>query len=213
MEFCIARIPHTTHHSPILPLKIAIKTFVIKFYFPKIGRSAIKVNFQGDIMSSRNKPQIVKGNKTEVNAHEDIDWDDQPPRSKPEQFEKVESKFEPRLRKTGELILANDWNDIQVELKDDVERLSASLNFIASHSSILMASGVASHGVYIELKWSTKPIVIVAYSGPVNGLEDDESNNFRCFPYETSNLGFKIFARSEDGRTDGIVNWIAVGAK
>jgi hypothetical protein len=49
----------------------------------------------------------------------------------------------------------------------------------------------------------------MSVSGSINEVEGNSEPGFRCYPYEISAKGFKVYARSIDGNIDGIVNWIA----
>lgn len=162
-------------------------------------------------MPHRKKPKVI----TELKADEEegIDWEGPDSETVTEKIEKIAPQFEPRIKKPGELILATDWNNIQTELKDDIDVLSKTLNLLASHSSILMASGIASHGIYVELNWNSKPIILLSLSGTVTEFENGEISKFRCFPYDIVPKGFKIHALTDDGLHKAIVNWIAFGKK
>jgi hypothetical protein len=78
---------------------------------------------------------------------------------------------------------------------------------------IFLAAGVASHGIFVELNWEIKPIVLMSFSGTVKKIENSNNFQYRCYPYEVSSKGFKVYARSIDCKTDCIVNWIAFNLK
>ena len=114
----------------------------------------------------KGKPKIVE---------EDLDWDIE----KGGEGLKINSTFSPIKKGPGDLILADDWNNIQYEIKDDLNNLASAVNNIASKSSFLIASGVSSHEMYVELNWGIKPHVLLSYSGPINGSPESKSN-IRC---------------------------------
>ncbi len=155
------------------------------------------------------KPKIVPGSeekgKSKIVVEED-EWE----------MERVPegaiagSSFVPRKKGPGDLIMAEDWNNIQIEIKDDLSNLVSAVNKIASKSQFLIASGVSSHDMYIQLNWGVKPHVILSYSGLINGISD-AVQNIRCYPHDISGKGFRIYAQSDDGKQKGIVNWIAFG--
>ena len=156
-------------------------------------------------MASRGKPRVV----SEIRSEPDQDVTEWGKTGLDPGIEKVDPQFEPRIRKAGELILANDWNDMQIELKNDLQILATALNLLGEHSKILLATGIASHGIFIELNWESKPVVMMSVSGSINEVEGDSEPGFRCYPYEISPQGFKVYARSIDGNINCIVNWIA----
>jgi hypothetical protein len=119
------------------------------------------------------------------------------------------SDFEPRLKSPGDLIQAEEWNDIQDEIKDDLMNLVNGIEVIGRKSSTMIASGIASHDVFVEPNWEVQPHVILSPSGTVNEVEGNM--NLICYPHDISSSGFRVFAQSRDGRADGIVNWIAFG--
>lgn len=124
----------------------------------------------------------------------------------------VGSSFSPRKKGPGDIIQADDWNSIQFEIKDDLTSLASALNSLAAKSSFLIASGVSSHDMFIELNWGVKPHILLSYSGTINGSASvDTSIPIRCYPYEITEKGFRVFAQSDDGKEKGIVNWIAIG--
>jgi hypothetical protein len=145
----------------------------------------------------KGKPRIVE---------EDLDWDIE----KEGEGLKVSSAFTPRKKGPGDLIMADDWNSIQFEIKDDLTTLTSAFNNLAGKSSFLIASGVSSHDMYVELNWGLRPHVLLSYSGPLNG-DPESQKSIRCYPYEISEKGFRVFAQSDDGMEKGIVNWIAIG--
>ena len=121
----------------------------------------------------------------------------------------VRSDFEPRLKSPGDLIQAEEWNDIQEEIKDDLMNLVNGIELLSRKSSTMIASGIASHDVFVELNWEVQPHIILSPSGTVNEVEGNI--NFVCYPHDISSSGFRVFAQSQDGKADGIVNWIALG--
>lgn len=121
----------------------------------------------------------------------------------------VRSDFEPRVKDPGDLIMAEEWNDIQEEIKDDLLNLVYSVEALSTKSSTIIASGIASHGVFVELTWGVQPHVILSPSGTLNEIG---SNVYMiCYPHDISSKGFRIFARTRDGKVEGIVNWLAIG--
>ncbi len=146
---------------------------------------------------TKGKPKIVE---------EDLDWDIE----KAGDGFKVSSAFNPRKKGPGDLIMADDWNDIQFEIKDDLTNIVSAVNNLASKSSFLIASGVSSHEMFVELNWGLKPHVLLSYSGPLNG-GSEPNQPIRCYPYDISEKGFRIYSQSDDGTEKGIVNWIAIG--
>ena len=150
-------------------------------------------------------PKSEKKGKPKIIV-EDEDWDIE----KGGEEAKISSAFSPRKKGPGDLIMADDWNNIQFEIKDDLTTLASAVNNLASKSSFLIASGVSSHDMYVELNWGFKPHVLLSYSGPVNGSAEAKKS-VRCYPFDISEKGFRIFAQSDDGTEKGIVNWIAIG--
>ena len=120
------------------------------------------------------------------------------------------STFTPHKKTPGDLIMADDWNNMQIEIKDDLTTIASALNKLASKSQFLIASGVSSHGMFVQLNWGVKPHILLSYSGPLTGT-NGEVPPMRCYPYAITGKGFKIHAQSDDGKTKGIVNWIAIG--
>lgn len=155
------------------------------------------------------KPKIVpkseKKGKPKI-VEEDLDWDIE----KEGEGLRISSNFTPRKKGPGDLIMADDWNNIQFEIKDDLSNIATAVNNLASKSSFLIASGVSSHDMFIELNWGIKPHILLSYSGPLNGTGETK-RKIRCYPYDISEKGFRIFARSDDSSEKGIVNWIAIG--
>ena len=145
----------------------------------------------------KGKPKIVE---------EEFDWDIE----KAAEGMKVASNFTPLKKGPGDLIMADDWNNIQFEIKDDLTSLASAVNNIASKSSFLIASGVSSHDMYVELNWGIKPHILLSFSGSLNG-SGESKKIVRCYPYEISQKGFRVYAQSDDGGEKGVVNWIAIG--
>ncbi|WP_455392320.1 hypothetical protein [[Eubacterium] cellulosolvens] len=155
------------------------------------------------------KPRIVpkseKKGKPKIIV-DDEEWDIE----KAGEDLKVNTAFSPRKKGPGDLIQADDWNNIQFEIKDDLTNIVTAVNNLASKSQFLIASGVSSHDMFVELNWGIKPHVILSYSGPMNGSIDTK-RRIRCYPCEISEKGFRVFAQSDDGEEKGVVNWIAIG--
>ena len=154
-------------------------------------------------------PQIVSVSKKKEKpkiVEEELDWDIE----RAGEGLKVNSIFSPIKKGPGDLILADDWNNIQFEIKDDLNSLASAVNNLAGKSSFLIASGVSSHDMYVELNWGIRPHVLLSYSGPLNGASEAKAA-IRCYPYEISEKGFRIFAQSDDSLEKGVVNWIAIG--
>jgi hypothetical protein len=143
----------------------------------------------------KGKPRIVT---------EDEEWDIE----KGAGEYKISSSFTPRKKGPGDLILADDWNDIQFEIKDDLNTIAKAVNSLAGKSSFLIASGVSSHNMYVELNWGLKPHVLLSFSGILNGSTSGSKKHIRCYPYDISAKGFRVYAQSDDGKDKGIVNWI-----
>ena len=155
------------------------------------------------------KPRIVVGSEKKGKpkiVEEETEWE----------IEKVPegslagTSFAPRKKGPGDLIMAEDWNNIQIEIKDDLVNIASAVNKIASKSQFLIASGVSSDGMFVQLNWGIKPHVMLSYSGP---LQDTEEANqaVRCYPYEITEKGFRVHAQSDNGKIKGVVNWIAIG--
>lgn len=121
----------------------------------------------------------------------------------------VESKFVPKIRKPGELILAEDWNDMQTEIKEDLESIAKGIKDIGKKSQMIIASGIASNGMYITLEWPVPPNVLVSYVGTID--EPVSTKRMRTFACDISSEGFQIFSESEDGKDEGVVGWLAIG--
>ena len=119
------------------------------------------------------------------------------------------SEFEPRLKKPGDLILSEEWNDIQEEIKRDLMNIVNAVEDVGAKSSTINASGIASHGVFVELNWDGQPHVILSPSGTFGKVEGQM--NLYCYPHDISSKGFRVFSQTQDGKTAGIVNWIAIG--
>jgi hypothetical protein len=119
-------------------------------------------------------------------------------------------KFKPIIKKPGDLILSEDWNTIQRDVSDDLKSLETMINAISKKGFLIVASGVASHGLYVKLNWDVKPSVILSLSGTLKDVVP--AGTFRCFPYNISPDGFSIYALSDTGE-EGIVNWLAIGVK
>ena len=155
------------------------------------------------------KPKIVPGSdvkgkpKTET---EDFAWEF----GRGSEAGLINSNFTPRRKGAGDLIRADDWNDIQTEIKDDLCNIVAIVNSLTTKSQFLIASGVSSHEMYIQLNWGVKPHVLVSFSGYMESA-DDPRMPVRCYPRDITGKGFRIYAQSDDGAEKGIVNWIAFG--
>lgn len=121
----------------------------------------------------------------------------------------VSSEFEPRIKNPGDLILSEEWNDMQEEIKDDLLSLVHSVETLSTRSSTMIASGIASHGIFVELDWKVQPHVLLSPSGILD--EIDGNIHMICYPHDVSSRGFRVFAKSQDGSVKGIVNWIAIG--
>jgi hypothetical protein len=155
------------------------------------------------------KPRIVSGSekkgKPKIIA-EDEEWDIE----KTSEDLKINTAFTPIKKGPGDLIMADDWNNIQYEIKDDLTTIASAVNSLASKSSFLIASGVSSHDIFVELNWGLKPHVLLSYSGPMNSSVESK-RKIRCYPYDISEKGFRVYAQSDDGEESGVVNWIAIG--
>ena len=151
-------------------------------------------------------PKSEKKGKPKIVPEED-DWD----MEKTDESLKVDSAFSPLKKGPGDLIMSDEWNNIQIEIKDDLNTITSALNNLASKSSFLIASGVSSHNMYVELNWGLKPHVLLSFSGQLNGGSNVSKKSIRCYPYDLSDKGFRVFAQSDDGTDKGIVNWIAIG--
>ncbi len=121
----------------------------------------------------------------------------------------VESKFVPKVRKPGELILAEDWNDMQTEIKEDLETLAKELKEVGKKSGMVVASGLISHGMYVTLDWAVTPHVVISLLGTIDEPVSDK--RMRSFAHDISSEGFSVYAQSEDGKDEGIVSWLAIG--
>jgi len=121
----------------------------------------------------------------------------------------VDSDFEPRIKEAGDIILSEDWNEMQEEIKDDIMGIIYAMEELGDKSSTMLSSGIASHGGYVELNWDVKPHVMLSLSGTVD--EPEGKTNIICYPHDISSQGFRIFAQSRNGEKNGIVNWIAIG--
>ena len=155
------------------------------------------------------KPKIVKGSEVKGKPkiiEEDKDWEIE----KGPETGMVSSAFSPRKKGPGDLIMAEDWNNIQFEIKDDLASIASAINTLASKSQFFIASGVSSHDMFVELNWGVKPHVLLSYSGLLNGSSTTKKN-IRCYPFDITAKGFRIYAQSDDGKDKGIVNWIAFG--
>ena len=155
------------------------------------------------------KPKIIKGSEVKAKPKivaEETEWDIE----KPEEGLVVNSTFSPRSKNPGDLIQSEDWNTIQTEIKDDLINIASAVNNLASKSQFLIASGVSSHGMYVELNWGVKPHILLSYSGPLEGISDLK-HPIRCYPEELSGKGFRVYSQSDDGTRKGLVNWIAIG--
>jgi hypothetical protein len=155
------------------------------------------------------KPKIVAGSEKKGKPKIVVEEDEWEMESVPEGAV-AGSSFTPRKKGPGDLIMAEDWNNIQIEIKDDLTSIVSAVNKIASKSQFLIASGVSSHDMYVQLNWGVKPHVVLSYSGSINGTSDTLPN-IRCYPFDISGKGFRIYAQSDDGKQRGIVNWIAIG--
>ena len=122
---------------------------------------------------------------------------------------RVGSEFEPRLKSPGDIILSDDWNDMQEDIKDDLVSISHAVEMLSGKSSTMIASGIASHGVFVELEWDVQPHVLLSPSGTVG--EAEGYSNMICYAHDLSSRGFREFSQSRDGKVKGIVNWIAIG--
>jgi hypothetical protein len=155
------------------------------------------------------KPKIVVGSEKKGKpkiVEEETEWD----MDKVPEGAFAATSFSPRKKGPGDLIQADDWNNIQIEIKDDLMNIASALNKVASKSQFLIASGVSSHGMFVQLNWGVKPHILLSYSGPLDGA-NGEVPPIRCYPYAITGKGFKIHAQSDDGKAKGIVNWIAIG--
>jgi hypothetical protein len=155
------------------------------------------------------KPRIIPGTdkkgKPKI-VEEEKEWEIE----KAGESGMVNSTFAPRKKGAGDLIMADDWNNIQYEIKDDLANIVSAVNSLASKSQFFIASGVTSHDMFVELNWGVKPHVLLSYSGPMNGSKDSKKL-IRCYPFDISIKGFRVYAQSDDGKEKGIVNWIAFG--
>ena len=157
------------------------------------------------------KPKIVAGSEKKGKpkiVEEEKEWEEE--KTGEAEGGVVSSGFNPRKKGPGDLIMADDWNNIQYEIKDDISSIVSAVNSIAKQSSFLIASGVSSHNMYVELNWGFKPHVLLSFSGPMNRSSESKTP-IRCYPYEISEKGFRVHAQSDDGKERGIVNWIAIG--
>lgn len=155
------------------------------------------------------KPKIVSGSETKGKPKivvEEDEWEEE----KTPESGLTSSSFIPRKKDPGDLIIADDWNSIQIEIKDDLNTIISAVNSIASKSQFLIASGVSSHGMFVQLNWGVKPHVLLSFSGPL-GSSSNGGKSIRCYPYDISAKGFRIHSQSDDGKEKGIVNWIAFG--
>jgi len=156
-------------------------------------------------MGAKKRPKIIVSNSEGEKKIEVI-----PARRKgADKKNLVRSDFEPKLKSPGDLIQAEEWNDIQEEIKDDLMNLVNGIEVLSRKSSTMIASGIASHDVFVELNWEIRPHVMLSSSGTVNEVESNF--NMVCYPHDISSSGFRVFAQSRDGKVDGIVNWIALG--
>jgi hypothetical protein len=158
------------------------------------------------------KPKIVSGSEKKGKpkiVEEVTDWE----MEKAPEGSMANTSFAPRKKGPGDLIMADDWNNIQIEIKDDLVNIVSAVNKVASKSQFLIASGVSSHGMFVQLNWGVKPHILLSYSGPLNKSDKTENGNkaVRCYPYDIDQKGFRVFAQSDDGKLKGIVNWIAIG--
>jgi hypothetical protein len=153
------------------------------------------------------KPKIIKGSDVKGKpkiVEEETEWE----MEKAPEGAMTNTNFAPR--KKGPM--ADDWNNIQIEIKDDLMNIVSAVNKVASKSQFLIASGVSSHGMFVQLNWGIKPHILLSYSGPLNGTGSTESpQKIRCYPYEISGKGFRVYAQSDDAKESGVVNWIAIG--
>jgi hypothetical protein len=156
------------------------------------------------------KPKIIVGSEKKGKpkiVEEVTDWE----MEKVPEGAMAATAFAPRKKGPGDLIMADDWNNIQIEIKDDLVSIVSAVNKVASQSQFLIASGVSSHDMFVQLNWGVVPHILLSYSGPLNGSEES-AMAVRCYPYEITEKGFRIHAQSDDGKAKGIVNWIAIGA-
>ena len=117
--------------------------------------------------------------------------------------------FEPRLKEPGQLILAEDWNNIQKEIKTDLMALKAEIDeFGEKKLRLHIASGIATHGQYITLKWNVTPHVILTPND--TGRAKNPIIRYRCYADRVSPNGFYVRCYSEGEETGGIVNWFAI---
>ena len=155
------------------------------------------------------KPKIIAGSEVKAISEpkdDETEWD----LEKVDKSALVNTTFNPRKKGPGDLIMADDWNDLQTEIKDDLTNIAATINNFVSKSQILIASGVSSHETHIQLNWGVKPHVLISLSGTLNSA-DESKKAIRCYPYDITEKGFKIHALSDDGKDKGVVNWIAFG--
>jgi hypothetical protein len=157
------------------------------------------------------KPKIIKGSDVKGKpkiVEEETEWE----MEKAPEGAMTNTSFVPRKKGPGDLIMADDWNNIQIEIKDDLMNIVSAVNKVASKSQFLIASGISSHGMYVQLNWGVKPHILLSYSGPLNGTERmDTPQKIRCYPYEISGKGFRVHAQSDNGKESGVINWIAIG--
>jgi len=123
----------------------------------------------------------------------------------------ITSSFEARLKDPGELLTAQDWNDMQKELHTDLNGLCRTLDQLSRHTTMMASSGITSHGLYVELNWDVKPFVLFSLAGTVEPMI--QYRPIRCFPHDITSKGFMVYAQTDDGKTRGIVNWLAIGLR
>lgn len=121
---------------------------------------------------------------------------------------KVRGDFKPRFKSPGDLIQSDDWNDMQEEIKDDLLSLANAVEVLGAKSSTMIASGIASHRIFVELEWDVRPHILLSPSGTI--AETESYVNMICYAHDISTRGFRVFCQSQDGKVNGIVNWVAI---
>jgi len=156
-------------------------------------------------MTKKKKPKIVISHGEDERKIEPV-----PVRIKgKKKTSSVGSEFEPRLKKPGDLILSEEWNDIQEEIKRDLTNIVNAVEDVGGRSSLIIASGIASHGIFVELNWEIQPHVILSPGGTIE--RNEGKGTLFSYPHDISSKGFRVFSQTQDGKTAGSVNWIAMG--
>jgi hypothetical protein len=125
-------------------------------------------------------------------------------------------KFAPREKKPGDLIRSEEWNQIQRDIHEDLTDLEDGVLRAESRPAVLVARGIASHEVYVQLGWDVQPQVftrLLYVLGEAGGGGSPWSGEWDVGVDELSPSGFRVRAVRGDLQETGAVEWVALGVR